>query len=343
MPHLQFDEQQITDMMDRVVERTFHMDFSWDWPGGVAFYGVCEAYEVTGNPAYLEKVKTWVDEYMDEGLPRWTVNAVSVGHVLLTLYTSTQEEKYIEIATQMADYLLHDAAKFGDGVLQHTVNSDKDIFPEQAWVDTMFMAGFYLLRIGDLLGKTDYFNEGLRQYHGHENLLQDAETHLYYHGWDNIAQNHMSSVFWARGNAWAALTMSKALKLIPVTHPSYMIIAGSLRDQLSALVRLQDSSGFWHTVLDRSDSPLETSGSAGIGVALLSRGTLYNKFSQKTLDALSANITANGSVTHVSAGTAVMDDAHGYMQVPDKRIQGWGQGLALAFFAQLLQSKNNKY
>ena len=49
-----------------------------------------------------------------------------------------------------------------------------------------------------------------------------------------------------------------------VTHPSYMIIDGSLRDLLSALVRLQHPSGLWHTVLTDPDSYLEVSGSAGI-------------------------------------------------------------------------------
>jgi unsaturated rhamnogalacturonyl hydrolase len=280
---------------------------------------------------------------MQEGLPKWTVNAVSIGHTLLTLYEATKEQPYIDTAIQMADYLMNDAPRFGEGILQHTVNSDKHLFPEQAWVDTMFMAGLYLLRIGDLLGREDYFEDGLRQYHGHENVLQDMETNLYYHGWDNIAQNHMSGIYWARGNSWAALTMSKALGIIKVTHPSYMIIAGSLRDQLSALVRLQEESGLWHTVLDDPASHLEVSGSAGIGVALLSRGRLYSKHAQRTLEAILSNITANGTVTNVSAGTAVMDDAEGYMGVSTKRIQGWGQGLVLAFLAHLLRTKNNPY
>ena len=53
MPQLQFDENHIRDVIDRVVDRTFRMDFSWDWPGGVAFYGVAEAYEATGNERYI--------------------------------------------------------------------------------------------------------------------------------------------------------------------------------------------------------------------------------------------------------------------------------------------------
>lgn len=343
MPKLEWDENNLRAVIDRVVERTFQMDFSWDWPGGVAFYGVCEAYAATGNENYLTKLQAWVDENIEDGLPKLSVNAVSIGHALITLYEVTKDEKYLNIVKEMAEFLTHDAERFGDGILQHTVNSESYNFPEQAWVDTMFMAGYFLLRVGKLTGNDDYFADGLRQYHGHENVLQNPVTNLYYHGWDNIKGHNMSSIYWARGNSWAALTMARALVLIPVTHPSFMIIDGSLRDQLSTLVRLQDESGLWHTVLDDPSAPLETSGSAGIAAALLTRGRLYNKYTQKAIDGILAKITPEGFVTGVSAGTAVMDDDAGYKGVPDKRIQGWGQGLALTFLAEVLNSRKNLF
>lgn len=343
MPKLVFDENELRSVIDRVVERTFRMDFSWDWPGGVAFYGVCEAYAATGNESYLNQLKAWVDENMEDGLPKLSVNAVSIGHSLLTLYEVTKEEKYLDTVKEMADFLSTQAERFGDGIFQHTVNSESYNFPEQAWVDTMFMAGYFLLRVGILLDREDYFEDGLKQYHGHENLLQDQVTQLYYHGWDNIKQNNMSAINWARGNSWAALTMARALNLVTVSHPSFMLIDGSLRDQLSALVRLQSESGLWHTIVNDPRSPLETSGSAGIATALLTRGRLYNKYTQKSIDGILARITEDGTVTGVSAGTAVMNDAEGYKGVPDKRIQGWGQGLTLTFLAELLRSKQGLF
>lgn len=339
MPQLVFDEQIIRETIDRVVERTFQMDFNWDWPGGVAFYGVTEAYEATGNSAYLERLQAWVDEQLEDGLPQLTINAVSVGHSLLTLAQATGEARYMDVALEMAEFLRKDAVRFADGIFQHTVNSAAYQFPQQAWVDTMFMAGYFLVRIGAAAGRDDYLEDGLKQYHGHEQLLQHPVTNLYYHGWDHIGQNHMSAIYWARGNSWAALTMARALAVVPVTHPSFMIIEGSLRDQLSALVRLQDESGLWHTVLDDPDSYLETSGSAGIAAALLGSGKMYNKYVSKAIVGILPRIGADGSVGGVSAGTAVMNDAEGYRGVPNKRVQGWGQGLALVFLASLLNRR----
>jgi unsaturated rhamnogalacturonyl hydrolase len=40
----------------------------------------------------------------------------------------------------------------------------------------------------------------------------------------------------------------------------------------------------------------------------------------------------------VSGGTAVMNDADGYRNISRDWIQGWGQGLALAFFDKVLVS-----
>ncbi|MFB9277330.1 glycoside hydrolase family 88 protein [Cohnella cellulosilytica] len=332
------NKEALTELIDRIVDRTFKMDFTWDWPGGVAYFGVAEAYEATGNASYLEKLRNWADERLEEGLPPFTVNAMAVGHLLLTLHQATEDRRYLEAAERMADYLLKEAPRLPNGVFEHTVGEGFK-FPQQAWVDTMMMAGYFLVRIGSRLQRSDYLEEGLRQYHGHEELLQDGTTNLYYHGWDEASQSHLSAVFWARGNAWAALTMAGALKHVKVQHPSYMMIDGSLRDQLSALVRLQDETGLWPTVLNDPESYAETSASAGIAAALASRGALYRRQTERALAGIVARVAEDGTVTGVSAGTAVMDDADGYKGISVKRIQGWGQGLTLAFLSRLLKTE----
>ncbi len=333
------DEEQIKTLIDLVVRRTTQIDFTWDWPGGVGFYGVCQAWQVTGNEDYRDFLVGWVDEYLEVGLPPFTVNAVSMGHTLLSLYEATDNQKYLDLAIAKAEYLRTKARRFGEGVFQHTVSANND-FPEQAWADTLFMAAYFLLRMGIKLGNKEYVDDGLNQYFWHEEFLQDETTNLYYHGWDNLKQNHMSGIFWARGNAWAALTMAEALKLINYLYPMFMRIEGSLRDQLSALVRLQSEEGLWHTVLTDESSALETSASAGIAASLVIYGhPLHRKYVQKAWEGICNNIGADGSVKNVSAGTAVMLDVEGYKQVPQKRVQGWGQGLTLAFLAALLKYK----
>ena len=49
MGKLEFDRNCMEQTMDRIVERTMRMDMTWDWPCGVAYYGIAEAYEATGK------------------------------------------------------------------------------------------------------------------------------------------------------------------------------------------------------------------------------------------------------------------------------------------------------
>jgi len=338
MKQLGFNREEVIGLVDQIVERTFEMDLGWDWPAGVAFYGVGLAYGALKKERYLELLKGWVDEYMEFGLPPITVNSSSMGHALLTLYEETGDMSYLDLAKAKADFLVDEAEKFAEGVLQHTVGG-KIMFPEQAWIDTLFMSGLFLVRMGHVLKEERYSAEGLRQFKGHERYLQDPKTNLYYHGWDNIAGNHMSGVFWARGNAWAAYSMAVALRLVDVKEPVFMEMNGSLRDQLSALMPLQSENGLWHTILTDSGSYEETSGSAGIAAAFLVRGLgtpKSFKVVEKAIPALIRKISDHGVVLDVSTGTAVMNTWDGYRDTSKARIEGWGQGLALIFFAHLL-------
>lgn len=336
---LDIDETLIRRKIDAVVKRTMATDMTWDWPCGVAFYGVSKAYETTGEKSYIEFLARWVDEYLEIGLPPFMVNAVAMGHCLLSLHQATGDKKYLDIAVRKAEYLRNDALRFGDGVFQHTVSAKND-FPGQAWADTLFMAAYFLLRMGRFLDEKAYVDDALKQYYWHEELLQDPTANLFYHGYDDGTKGHLSGKFWARGNAWAALTMAEALKLIDYTYPMFMQIDGALRDQLSALVRLQSESGLWRTLLDDPSSYEETSASAGFGTALVLYGNpLQRKAAVKALDGVISKIADDGSVLDVSAGTAVMGDAEAYKKVPHKRVQGWGQGLTLAFLCAVLDHK----
>jgi unsaturated rhamnogalacturonyl hydrolase len=331
------DRSEIEKTIDRVVDRTFSMDFRWDWPCGVAFYGIGKAWRATGKIEYMERLAAWVDEYVKLGLPPFMVNAMAMGHCLLDLHDATGDRKYLDLALRKTEYLRKNALRFGEGVLQHTVSAGND-FPGQAWADTLFMAALFLLRAGLKIGDPVLVADALAQYHWHEELLQDPATDIYFHAWDQRTASHLSGQHWARANAWAALTMAEALRLINYMYPEFMEIDGSLRDQLAALARLQTEAGLWRTILDDPDSYEETSASAGIGAAMvLYDHPLHSRNILRAYGGVLANIDASGSVRNVSAGTAVMANREDYRRVPRKRAQGWGQGLALAFLSALLE------
>ncbi len=289
MGKLHYDETRITDAMNRILERTKRMDLSWDWPCGVAYYGLAEAYEVTKNEAYLEFLKERVDELMELGLPVLTVNTCAMGHCLITLYEATGEEKYMDVIRLKTRYLTEEALRFGDHVLQHTVSADND-FPEQCWADTLFMAAFFLLRVGVMTKDEAMIKDALNQYYWHIQYLQDEDTGLWYHGYNNITKDHMSGFYW-----------------------------------------------LWRTILNDDESYEEVSASAGIAASMaIKRNPLHIKYVERSIEGVLSHVAADGRVTDVSGGTAVMKDREGYRNISKKWIQGWGQGMALAFFCAVL-------
>jgi len=339
---INYDENQILKAIDQIVKKTMTMDMTWEWPCGVAYYGVAEAYETTKNEKYLEMLKDWTDEYIELGLPDWTVNTCAMGHAMITLYENTGDEKYWDIVLSKVDYIRNHALRFGDQVLQHTVSIKND-FPEQAWADTLFMAAFFLLRVGVKLEDKDIIEDALNQYYWHIKYLQDPATSLWYHGYNNIKKDHMSGFYWGRANCWAAYTMSQVKRRLPqpYLYPVYMDIECALRDQLGALKLLQTENGLWRTILDDEESYEEVSAACGIAAAMVTnKNPLHTKYVQKALDGILANISEDGRVLNVSGGTAVMNDRDGYRNIPKDWIQGWGQGLALAFLTSVLNDKN---
>ena len=340
MASIAFDREQVLAAIDAVVRQTMRMDMTWDWPCGVGYYGICEAARATGREEYLQLIKDRVDEYIQLGLPTWTVNTCSMGHAMLTLNAWTGDDTYRRVAEEKIDYLRNRALRFGDSVLQHTVCAKID-FPEQCWADSLFMAAYFMLRAGVAWQDAALIDDALNQYYWHIRYLQDRKNGLWYHGYNTITKDHMSGFYWGRANAWAAYTMSEVGRVLPecYLYPKYMDIAGSLSEQLAELKLLQTEDGLWRTLLDDPDSYEEVSASAGIAAAMVNRGNpLYVKYINKSVKGILANISPEGRVLNVSGGTAVMKDREGYRNISRDWTQGWGQGLALTFLAKVLES-----
>ena len=338
MAGLTYNKEEIENLIGKIVQRTMRMDLTWDWPCGVAYYGISSAFEATGNKDYLNQMKERIDEYIELGLPDWTVNTCAMGHCLITLYEETGDEKYWDIVMSKTEYLQKKALRFGNHVLQHTVSVNND-FPEQAWADTLFMAAFFLLRVGVKLGDQEIIADALNQYYWHIKYLQDTEKGLYYHGYNNIEGSHMSGFYWGRANAWAAYTMSQVGRILPQAYlyPQFLDVVGSLNEQLSALKLVQTENGLWRTILDDEDSYEEVSASCGIAAAMLAKGNpLHLKYINKSISGILQHISPDGRVMDVSGGTAVMNDRDGYRNISRDWIQGWGQGRALTFLSEVL-------
>lgn len=80
------------------------------------------------------------------------------------------------------------------------------------------MAAFFMMRAGVMFERPELVEDALNQWYWHIQYLQNEKTGLWYHGYDNLAKDHMSGFYWGRANCWAAFTMSQVC-----THSSSVL------------------------------------------------------------------------------------------------------------------------
>ncbi len=67
---------------------------------------------------------------------------------------------------------------------------------------------------------------------------------------------------WARANGWAFMAMVELLYVLPDTHPGKKAVLEQLQLHAKGINLYQSGQGFWHQLIDRNDSYLETSATA---------------------------------------------------------------------------------
>lgn len=318
-----------------------HMDFdTWEWPQGVALYGLFKYYMHTGKDEYLLFMQGWYNKHLAEGLPEKNVNTVAPLLALIHLYEITKEETYLEVCTEWADWVLHKMPRTEEGGLQHiTIVAANE---EQLWDDTLFMTVLFLAKMGATTGKKAYMEEAVYQFLLHIKYLQDAQTGLWFHGWSFIGRHHFGKTLWARGNCWFTAGVVEFIEISGIQGAVKRFLLEALEVQVKALVELQREDGMWHTLLNDPSSYAETSATAGFGYGILKgirAGYLpetYSTAGKKAIQAVYSRIDEDGTVLEVSYGTAIgWNDEH-YRNIP-LCPTAYGQSLALLLLTEAMK------
>ena len=129
---------------------------------------------------------------------------------LLSAYTLTGEPGFLEATRKLAD--MHGSFptnKFAARLHR----SDLPGWGRQIWVDCMDMDPPFLARLGSITGEETYFRQATEEILCYARLLQDPQSGLFYHGFEeSCGQNGQ---LWARGNGWALMGLVETLKLLP--------------------------------------------------------------------------------------------------------------------------------
>jgi rhamnogalacturonyl hydrolase YesR len=149
---------------------------------------------------------------------------------------------------------------------------------------------------------------------------------------------------WARANGWALMTLVELLEVLPEDHAGRAPVLGLLRDHVRGLTARQSGSGFWHQLLDRNDSYLETSATAIYAFAMaraINRGWIdpvaYGPAALLAWHAVTTKVNAQGQVEGTCVGTGMGFEPAFYYHRPTSPFAAHGYGPVLLAGAEMIR------
>ncbi len=237
-----------------------------------------------------------------------------------------------------ADYIMYHEYRLGDGIF----GRNRPIY-KSVWLDDMFMGIPALLQMGKLTRDEKYTNEAIKQIKLFKEKMFVAEKGLFRHGWAE-GLKPQPSIFWARANGWALLTLCEALDVLPSKHPDRDEILKLYQAHIQSLVEYQSGTGLWHQLINKNDSYLETSASAIYTYAIahgINNGWLnarvYGPVAVLGWNSVSSKINEKGQVEGTCVGTGMAFDPAFYYHRPVSAMAAHGYGPMLLAGAEMLE------
>jgi rhamnogalacturonyl hydrolase YesR len=209
-------------------------------------------------------------------------------------------------------------------------------YPNTLWLDDLFMSVPALGQMGKLTGDNRYFDDAVRQVFQFSKRMFVPEKGLFMHGWVGEMEPHRS-FYWARANGWAFMAMAELLDVLPGNHPGRAGVLKLFQEQAKGLANYQSGSGFWHQLIDRNDSYVETSATAIYSYCYskgINRGWLdpvaYGPVAMLSWIAVSTKVNEKGQVEGTCVGTGMGFDPmfYYYRPVSEYAAHGYGGGIA---------------
>ena len=338
---------------------------SYEW--GVTYSGALAAYDATGDGAYLDyvtkrhrlladiapafrklheagkKIDTNVRRVVDpHALDDAGAVCCSMIKVLLSEKAGGKDSQTARalrpLIDNYIDYIVNKEYRLSDGTFARLRPQKNTV-----WLDDMFMGIPALAYMGRLTGEARYQDEAARQVMQFASRMWVADKQLFRHGWVEDMTPH-PAFHWGRANGWALLTMCEVLDVLPTTHPQWQPICDLLRQHAEGLARLQHHDGYWHQLLDRSDTYLEASATAIYTYCLahaVNQGWIdakaYGPVVLLGWHAVESSVNERGQVENVCVGTGMGFDAAFYAYRPVHVMAAHGYGPVLWAGAEVIK------
>jgi unsaturated rhamnogalacturonyl hydrolase len=309
----------------------------WTYVQGYMFYGFEMLYRSTRDKKYLNYIKRYIDQFVDEkghfhGDNLTNLDNLMTGNSIVAMYEYTHEERYKVAATEFR-HVLDDYPR-SDGQFWHGNKSPN------MWIDGVFMGEMFVIRYGKSIGDSEYcFDEAVRQITVFAKHCLKENSGLYLHAWTEQAdkmkwadpKTGLSPEVWSEGLGWYALILVETLDVLPKSHLKRGEVEDIYLRLAAGLKRTQDpGNGGWFMIVDKGDRTgnwIDPSGTAmfvyslqkGIELGLLDK-TEYASVVAKGYESLLsfAKINDQGLVDIHGGGDGITikKDFETYINVP---------------------------
>lgn len=255
-------------------------------------------------------------------------------------YQEKQEPNSVPLDTLINNYFQF--AEYGQYRLPDGLFARHRPQHNTVWLDDMYMGIPTIAYAGIYYDEPKYLDEAAKMLKGFVTRMWVPEKKIYRHGYvEGLAQQ--PTYHWARANGWALLTTVELLDMLPENHSDRPFILNQLQEHVAGLCALQSSEGFWHQLLDRSDSYLETSATAIYCYAIAHairkgwlEGITYGGVAQLAWHAISTKISPTGRVEGTCVGTGMAFDPAFYYYRPVSSAAAHGYGPVLWAAAEMI-------
>ena len=235
------------------------------------------------------------------------------------------------------DYVANKEYRLPDGTLARSRPQKNTL-----WLDDLYMGVPALAQMGKLTGDKKYFDDAVKQVVQFSQRMYNKEKGMYMHGWVEAMTVH-PQFHWARANGWAFIAMADLLDVLPANHEGRTVVLQQFQSLAKGLTAYQSGKGFWHQLLDRNDSYLETSATAMYAYCLArgcNKGWLeplvYAPAALLAWNAVSTKVNDKGQVEGTCVGTGMAFDPAFYYYRPTNVYAAHGYGPVLLAGAEVI-------
>jgi rhamnogalacturonyl hydrolase YesR len=241
------------------------------WDEAVYFTGNMEAYNITGDKAYLDYAIKWGEANLWMGAKSkdkdsWKYSYGESDDFVLFGDWQVCFQTYIDI------YNLQEEPKDKDKIARAIEIMDYETSTENEdylwWIDGLYMVMPVLTRMFKLTGEQKYLDKLYTYYKFAKDRFFDVEDGFWYRDIKYIYPKHKSpngkKEFWSRGSGWVFAALAKVLKELPKDNGYRTEFIEVMNTMAGSLVKTQQKEGYWtRSIMDPEQGPgEETSGTS---------------------------------------------------------------------------------